>query len=204
MNSLKNLFDGIKKSFTIRKKIDFDEYDLHLEMEPLTSIQELKVLESAREYDGGAYINALKNKSLSYALKNINGIDLTVKELEYPGEDGKPVVEETSLFLAKQVEEWPAALRDMVFEAFQNMNEEVEARVKEKSKFERFTTQAPAEEGDGVTGAPKGFTRVEEAKEDSDLTEVERMNKKIEEEIEEAEAQRAQSDQDTVDKYESR
>lgn len=200
MGDLKSLFAKIRTSFSVRKRIDFDEYDLHIEMEPLTAIQELRVLEACKDYDGGAYIEALKKHSLAYGIKQINDYSFEREIVQYPDEGGQMVEETPYLFLSRQIEGWPAALRDIIFEAYQNMLEEVQHRIDSKAKFERFTvtSEVEAKKSEPV---PEGFKRVDVPDEPEPQDEVERMNQTIRREGEQVHAAMDNSTQDAIDRY---
>ena len=50
--NLKNLFKDIRKSFSMQKKVDFDDLNLHFVMESLTTLEELKFWKPVRLLKG--------------------------------------------------------------------------------------------------------------------------------------------------------
>ena len=194
---LNGVLGKIKENFSPRRKVDFDEVDLHFELEPITSSEEIKVLEASKELEGSAYIEALKKYSLAFAIKKINDTEFPVDEITYQdGEETK--IQSKFLFLSKQIEKWPTPLRDTLFEVYQNMAEEIEDKIKKMAKFERFQiTPVDTEE----KSEDQKFRRVNEAKKDSDVNEVNRLNKKVDEEIANANMAMAQTSQNAEDKF---
>jgi hypothetical protein len=190
MVNMKELFGSIKKSFTIKRVVDFEKFDLHFSLEPLTSMEELKVLEVCTGHEGGAFVSELKRSSLAYSIKKINEVEFTDDLVVYPDENGFSVKESKYIFLTKHIDNFPVALRDVLFEAFNDLQLEMESLVDKNAKFERFNikpaeTEAPVAE---EAGMPKGFRRVDETAEPEPETEVERLNKQVEKERDQAQA----------------
>jgi hypothetical protein len=186
MADLKDFFAKIKKTFTVQRKVDFDDMDLHVILEPLTALEEVMVLEACTQKEGGAFIAELKRSSLAYAIKEINEFKFYDKDVGYPDTDGTPINESKYLFLIRYIDEWPVALRDALFDAFNDIQLEVEDMISKKTKFKRFGT-APAVEVTGTkkeAGIPAGFRKIEEPKEPEPLNETERLNQQVKQEAE--------------------
>jgi hypothetical protein len=163
MNKLQNLFENIRQRFSIKRVIDFEGYDLSITIQPLTSIEELKVIEACKDVEGVLYLESLKKSSLAFAIRRVNDLVFESTDVEYEDNEGKLVVESKYLFLLRQIESWPAALRDTIFEAFNNMTVELEYTLARKTKYERFQVQpSPEEKISEENTAPKGFVKVEE------------------------------------------
>ena len=69
---------------------------------------------------------------------------------------------------------------ELLFQVYSNLQVEIEEFVKNNSKFELFSPSEPIKEEENFK-----FKRIEE-KEDTGDTEVEKLNKQVEKEIEEA------------------
>jgi hypothetical protein len=188
-NKLNGLLKSIKQQFTLSKKIDFDEMGISITIETITTLEELKVLEAIKDFEGGSYMEALKKSSLAYAIKKINDITFDEDLVEYDGDDGKPVKESKYLFLLHQIEGWPSAIRDVLIVAFNNLNLELESKVNQNVKFEVFTVQPEPETAKihKDVNAPEGFKVLEKVEEpEGELTETEKINKQVEKELEQA------------------
>jgi hypothetical protein len=185
-----DLFKSIKKSFTVSRVVDFDDLDLHITLEPVTASEELKILEACMNFEGGAFMSELKRSSLAFSIKKINNYDIPNDFVEYPDEKGKIVKETKYIFLTKQIDSFPVALRDILFEAFNDLQLEIESIVSSKAKFERFHIQNVPEESKTETiGIPKGFKKVEESKTEPEIeNETDRLNQQVNKEKEEVEA----------------
>ena len=190
MMNLNDLFKSIKKTFTVKKMVDFDDFDLHFELGSVTAMEEMKIFEACAGREGGAFLSELKRSTLAHAIKRINDIEFG-DIVEYPGDDGKVIKESKYLFMVKQIDVLPSALRDKLFDAFNNLQEEVENIIDKKSKFERFKIQnipdttTPA----GEAGIPKGFRKIKEPEEPVEpMDETERINQQVKKEAEMVEA----------------
>jgi hypothetical protein len=182
MNKLAELFKGIKKAFTVQRTVEFAELKISIILENMTTLEELKVLEACKDFEGGAFIEALKKSSLAYSIKQINDIVFEDQDVTYEDEKGKIKKESKYLFLLHQIESWPAAVRDILFEAFNNLHTELEELVKTKMKFERFSPQPPVEEfKNQEANIPEGFHKLEK-EETVEETEVDKLNKRVAEE----------------------
>lgn len=181
----------IRTSFKPRKTVDLD--DLHIEIEPLTTVEEVKVLEAIKTLESQEYIESLKRTTLAYAIKKINDISLDSDLVTTSNsETGKEETKDKYLFMLDFLSKWPSAIIDVLFDSLANIQIEVDSKIRKGMKFDKFElTEAPPEE------APEGFKKIVE-KEDDDLTPTEKMNKKVEKEIEQANMGMAQA----VDKAE--
>lgn len=196
---LKNLLSSIKKTFSVQRKVDFDDLGLHIVLEPLTALEEVKVLEICNNKDGGAFIAELKRSSLAFSIKEINEFKFYDLDITYPDEAGKTINESKYLFLARYIDDWPIALRDALFDAFNDIQLEVEDIVTKKTKFKRFgtapaVTEAPAAPKE--SGIPAGFRRVVEPKELEPENETERLNQQVQREADMVEGHRASKEAD--------
>ena len=143
-----DVLQQVKTTFSKRKKIDFDEYNISFELAPTTSLEELKVLEACKDTDGAEYIEAVKKHTLAFSVKKINDVEFGNEDVEYDDDNGKSVTVSKYVFMLRQVEEWPASLRDLLFEAFVQMQDELERDVRKKAKFDRIQVMSYNEEGE--------------------------------------------------------
>lgn len=184
--NLKSVFENVHKAFTIRRDVDFDDMGIHITLETPSSEDEVKVLEACQNFDGAAYIEQLKRHSLATAIRRINDIDLTDKEVTVNDEEaGTKETMSRYLFLVQQIGEWPSSLRDVLFEVLTNMQAELDQRVNEKIKYEHFTVSEVTEEKESESE----FKRVDAPDEDPDMTDVERQSAQAMREVEEADIQ---------------
>lgn len=199
---LDNILKKIRTTFTLRKRVDFDDCDLHIEMEPLTTQEELKVLEACTNLDGAAYLEGLKKHSLAFAIRRLTSggkdLDLSDNEYTYTEDDGSTKTVSKYLMLVEQIGEWPASLRDLLFEAFNNMQEELDSKIRESGKFERFVVNQPPSPEQTSTG-PAGFKRVNVPEEDSSMSDAEKLTRRVEKEMDNTQAQmdRTEADAET-------
>jgi len=192
---LKNLFSTIKNTFNVKKTVEFD--DLHIIMEPLNTIEEMKVLEACSG-SGDGYISQLKKSSLAFAIRVIGVKDETGKfndtefrneTVEFVEEDDKVVKESKYLFMLHHIDSWPVEFRDVLFEAFNDMLVEIEDTINKKVKFERFSIQTvPENTKREEPGVPVGYKKVEESAEEDALTDAEKLNRQVKKETEQVEA----------------
>jgi len=179
----------MKKSFTPRKNVDFEEQGLHIELEPLTAGEEVKILESLKDLSGAQYIEGLKRHSLACSIKRFqvkqeNGemldLDLSLPLVEYVDDDGNKATKSKFLYMIDFLAQCPSTVVDLLFDAFSDMSQEAENRVLKNAKFEKFvlSEKLPAEQ-------PAKFKEVIETPEDTvGLDENERLQKKVDQEIE--------------------
>lgn len=182
--NLNELFKNVQKSFTIQKVVSVEGYNIEFLLESLTSEEELKILEACANLEGGAFIVQLKRSTLAYAIKRINDMDFTAPIIEYEDENGKKIKETKYKCLSKQIDAMSTALRDLLFEAFNNIQLEVEAKVNKSVKFDRFTLQeAPKKQDLKEVGIPEGFRKIDESKAPlEDMNETEKLNQTVKEE----------------------
>jgi hypothetical protein len=187
MSNLKDVLSGIKKSFSLTKKVEFAELGLTFELGTLTSQEEIKILEAIKDVSDVGYLDNLKKVSLAFGIKKINDFDLT-ETIEYTDETtGKKVTESKFLFLTKELDSWSTAIRDALFDAFSNLQAELEDKVSNGIKFERFSIQEKRTDlKRELSDVPKGYKKIEEPEEAK--TEIEKLNDKVKSEVESAQA----------------
>jgi hypothetical protein len=190
--SLNDVLRAIKKSFVPRKSIDFEESGTHFELETLTAIEDVKALEACKDLDGTQYIEGLKRNSLAFAIKlitmkkedgSIETYDLSKDIIDFLNEGtGKTESKSKFLFMVDFLSSWPGDILDVLFDAFSDMVVEAREKVKKNAKFERFKiSEKPAED------KPETLKRVAETDESlEELDDNERLAKKVEREIEDA------------------
>lgn len=190
--SLNDVLRAIKKSFVPRKSVDFEESGTHFELETLTAIEDVKALEACKDLDGTQYIEGLKRNSLAFAIKlitmkkedgSIETYDLSKDIIDFLNEGtGKTESKSKFLFMVDFLSSWPGDILDVLFDAFSDMVVEAREKVKKNAKFERFKiSEKPAED------KPETLKRVAETDESlEELDDNERLAKKVEREIEDA------------------
>jgi hypothetical protein len=174
---LDDILKNIKQTYMTRKKVDFDEANLHFELEPLTADEEIKVMAYCKDFQGTEYMDALKRSSLACSIKKINDSDLNIPDISYI-EDNKPITKTKFLYMIDYIGKWPAPFIDIIFTAYFEMHQEVEAKINGNAKFERFQL---AEKPQEVTIKPQ-FREVKET--DEGLDAEARLRKTVEKEIE--------------------
>jgi hypothetical protein len=199
---LEAVLKAIKKSFTPRKMVDFESVGLHVELEPLTTIEEMKIIESIKDIDGALYIDALKRHSLASSVRKItlteNEATETLFELEgefidYIDDTGKKKSKSRFLYMIDFLGQWPNPMMDVLFDAYTNMQQEIEDRIKKSAKYEIVKiTEKPAEDKEPVL---KPILQTDEEIPKEELSETERLNRKVEKELEEADQAIAQQGQ---------
>lgn len=189
----------IKKSFTPRKVVDFDDVGLHFELEPLTAINEMKVMESIKDIDGALYIDALKRHSLACSIRKITLteegktetlFELTGELIDYLDENGVKKSKSRFLYMIDFLGQWPNSMVDVLFEAHTNMQQEVETIVRKNAKYEitKITEEPQKDQESGLKMIPKEAEEIPK----EELSDTERLNKKVEKELEEADQKIAQ------------
>jgi len=191
-NEFESVLQSIKGKFSPRKKIDFDKEGIHIEIEPLTSKEEIVVLESCKDTDEGEYIEALKRHTLACSVKKINDLEILDDEIEY--EPGKS--KSKFLFMVDYLAEWPSSLVDVLFDAYTHMSREMEDKIKTSAKFERLllSDQIEDEEEKGQ------FRRIVEDTTEG-MNEVEKMKETVDNEIQEADASRTSVEQEAKESF---
>lgn len=174
---LKSLLESVNKQFRVRKSVDFEEFNIHVELMIMTTVEEITVHASLKEYEGGEYFEALKRHTLAMAIRKFNDMELN-DTIEY--EEGSEIKSKSRfLYLVDYLKEWPSLILDKLFEAYTNMTLETEDRARKTMKFETYKLAEPPQ----VEKEPK-FKPVKEAK--PELTPTEKLNKQVEKEIENA------------------
>jgi len=191
--NLDAVLSAVKKSFIIRKSVDFKEAGLHFELEPLTAIEEVKIMESLKGIDASLYFTTLKKRSIATSIKlitlkdgeEVSTVDLSKELIEYTDEEGKAKTKSKFLYVLDYIEKWPESMIDVLFEAHANMHQEVEDRIRKQTRFEIFkVSEKPAEDKEPTL---REVPKVEDDEAiDEDLTEVEKLNLKVKEELEQA------------------
>lgn len=177
MVDLKSVLETIKNSYSKRKIVNFEESGLRFELEPLTSLEEIKVLEACKDIEGSQYIEGLKRHSLAGSIKKINDLDLSGKDVDYDA-DGETKTKSKFLYMVDYLSQWPTPLVDELFDAYTNMCTELETRIKKEAKFERFSlSEAPEED------QPESLRKVKEVDTPIPETETDRLNQKVEDEL---------------------
>lgn len=200
--SLNDVFDHLKKSFTIRKRVDFSEANIYIELETPTALEEIKITEACKDLEGTSYLEGLKKHSLAYAIKRIKTPDTDIEidndmELEWMKEDGSKELVSKYLYLLKQLESWPSALRDKLFDAFSNLQDEVEQKVEESIKFELFKSSTIIED---IKEKESEFKKIDFPDDEDDMTEVEKISKHAREEIDAIDSNTYNKEQDKINK----
>jgi len=196
MSDLSDVFSKIQKAFKPRKTVDFNEYDLHVDIESLNTIEEVKVLEAIKDLNGAEYLEAIKRHTLAYAIKKVDDIDLDVEILAVPGEDGKVTTMSKYLYMRDYLGTWPSSVIDVLFDVYSNIQIEVDAKIRNSMKFERFMlAEAPVVE---EKPAPNELRPVQEN--DEPETEAERLQKQVNQEIAAANEGMANAETEALDK----
>ena len=190
--SLSNVLQAIRKAFVPRKSVDFEENGLHFEMETLTALEDVKALEACKDLNGSQYIEGLKRNSLAFAIKSITMknedgtktvYDLSIEFIDLVNEETKEVESKSKfLYMVDFLSSWPSEVIDVLFDAFSDMVAEAREKVKKNAKFERFKiSEKPAED------KAETLKKVPETEESLEgLDDNERLAKKVERELEEA------------------
>lgn len=202
--SLDDIFNHLKKTFTIRKRVDFDEADIHIELETPSALEEVKITEACKDLEGTSYLEGLKKHSLAYAIKRIQTPNADVElnnemEFEITDEEGKTEKVTKYLYILNKLESWPSALRDRLFNAFSDLQSEVEEKVTKNTKFEPFKASTVSEESEEEESK---FKRIEKPEEDTEgMTETDKMSKRVRDEVENIDSQRTQKEFDAINKH---
>lgn len=173
MSNLQDILKSIKKEFSERKTVDFDKEDIHIEIEPLTSKEEVIVLESVKDVEDAEYLEALKRYTMACSIKKINDMDLDVDDVEV--EEGK--TKSKFLFMVDYLADWPSGLIDLLFDAFTNMQKNVEDKIKKSAKYERYNFADVVEDEETKNTFKKLVENTTEG-----MDEMEKLKKKVEEE----------------------
>lgn len=186
---LESVLQKIKKSYTPRKKVDFDDIGLHFELEPLTTLDEVKVMESIKGIDESIYVEALKRHSVACSIRkivmeedgNTTTFDLSGEFIDFLDENNQPKTKSRFLYMLDFLGQWPNAVIDILFEAFTNMHQEIDAKVRKQGKFEVFRiSEKPAEDKER-----KNSFKVIEEDSSEGLSEAEALERRVKKEIDE-------------------
>jgi hypothetical protein len=197
-----SILNAVRKSFSPRKNVDFEEQGLHFELEPLISTEEVKILEACKDIDQTQYVEALKRNTLACSIKRmilkeldasgkevITDIDLSKELISYEDE-GKTKTKSKFLFMVDYLGQWPSSMVDLLFDVFSNMVQETENKIRNNAKYEVFTvSEKPLEEKD-----TKIKPVIEEEEDNENLTETEILQKKVNQEIAEEDEKLAKTD----------
>jgi len=181
-----NILKIINDNFAKRKNVDFEKEGLHFEIAPLSSKEEVIILESCKEVDETEYIEALKRLTLACSIKKLNDLDIDKDEIEY--EDGK--FKSKFLFMKDYLSQWPSSIIDVLFEAFTHMAKESENKVRESAKFERILLSDKIEDEE----SKNEFRRIVENTSEG-LSEIEKLKETVDNEIAAADAKRENPEQ---------
>jgi len=140
--SLNDVLTLVNKTFKPRRKVDFEDVGLHIELEPLTSLEEVKVTESVKDAEGAEYMEALRRNSLAFAIKQINDVNLDGETITYDSE-GKKVTKSKFLYMQDYLGQWPSSILENLFGVFSNVVAETEDIITKKMKHEAFILSAP-------------------------------------------------------------
>ena len=183
-----NILNDIKEKFSPRKSIDFEDRKYHFEVEALNSLEEVVIMESLKDVDDTAYMEALKRHTLACAIKKINDVEFKA-EITFYDEEGKEKTKSHFLFMKDYISQWPSPLIDTLFDAYTNMLRGIQKNIRENAKFERVELSEEFEDE-----IPNKFQKVEETT--TGMTDTERLNKKVEEEINQENAKMVQTNTD--------
>ncbi len=185
---LESILQSIRENFSQRKMIDFDKEDLHFEIEPLTSKEEVIIIESLKDIEESEYIEGMKRNTLACSIKKINDLDLDKDEIE--NEEGE--TKSKFLYMVDYLSKFPSSLIDVLFEAFTHMAKEAEQKIKDSAKFERLLLSDEIEDEE-TKGA---FKRVVENT-TAGMNEIEKLKEKVDQEIENADIKMSNAEQET-------
>ena len=184
--SFKDILKIVNENFAERKMVDFEKEGLHFEIAPLSSKEEVIVLESCKEVDETEYIESLKRCTLACAIKKLNDLEIDKDEIEY--EDGK--FKSKFLYMKEYLSKWPSSIIDVLFEAYTHMSKEAENKVQDSVKFERMALSDTIEDEEDKNK----FRRIVEDTSEG-LSEIEKLKEKVDNEIATADAARENTDQ---------
>jgi len=176
MEGLDKILCMVKEKFSPRKVVDFKEQGLHFEMETLASVDEIKIIEYCKDFDGAQYIEQLKKSSLACAIKRINDNDVSGDQIEYTDEEGNKKAKSKFLYMIDFLGKWPSFMIDLLFNAFTDMEQEAEYAATNSVKFERFKIAEKPEESKKPV-----LRKVVET--EGPLTETEKLNRQVEREL---------------------
>jgi hypothetical protein len=150
----------------------------------------VKILESLKNLDESQYIEGLRRHTLACSIKRIkvkgeNGedidMDLSTESIDYTDDSGETKSQSKFLYMIDYLGQWPSTVIDVLFDAFNNMSREADDRVIKGAKFEKFAlSEKPPED------KPEKLKQIVEKEEDlAGLDENQRLQKKVDRELEE-------------------
>jgi len=188
---LDNVLNSIKKSFMLRKIVDVADTGIRVELEPLTAAEEMKIMAYCKDFQGAEYIDALKRSSLACSIKKLSDQDLSMPDIVYI-EDNKPITKSKFLYMLDYISKWPTPFLDILFAAYFDLTQEVEAKVNGAVKFERFqVTEKPVEQD-----TKKTFRQVKET--EGDLSADQKLKQQVDREVEIENEKMAQAESDAL------
>jgi len=187
MMDFNSILKAVNKTFKPRKTVNFEGLDIDIEI--LEGSEEMKVVESIKDFEGAEYVESMKRHTLAFAIKRVNDLNLDQDIIPFE-EDGKLVKKSKYLFMRDFLAKWPTALVDLIFDAYTNMQLEVETKLRDTMKFDRFkATEAPE-----VKEPEPTMKEIKEDEElDENLTDAEKLAKQVEKEQAQAEDDLARS-----------
>lgn len=184
---LQKAFQSLQTAYSTSKDVTLEELGVVLTLEPPNSIIEAAIIEACSDVDGGAYLEAVKDHSLAYAIRALNG-ERVPEVVKINDENGEVVEKTRYLFMLEQVRNWPQPLKDLVFDAYSDLLAEIQRKIEDGVKFERFIV-SPSSVKPPV---PEDFKMVEEPKEE--LTDVEKITQQVREEQDQVQQTMAQTE----------
>lgn len=193
--NLQEAFNNIKQSFMVTRDVDLGGTNITLV--PLTAEEEIKVMESCKEFEGSMYLVEFKRHTLAYSIRKVDNVEVSA-EVDVTGDDGKPARMTRVLFILKMLQQWDSTLRDTLYEAYSDLLLELDAKVSAKAKFNRFAVARKSLTAGKEEEVIPGFKKVEESK--ADMTEAERMSERVKQESDKVQMSMAQTEQDAVNR----
>lgn len=184
---LQKAFQSLKTAYSVSKDVTLDELGIVLTLEPPDSTIESAIIEACSDVDGGAYLEAVKDHSLAYAVRALNG-ERIQDVIKVNGEGGEVVEKTRYLFMLEQVRSWPQPLKDLVFDAYSDLLAEIQTKIEAGVKFERFVVSSSVVK----PPVPDDFKMVEDPGEE--LTDVEKVTQQVREEQGQVEQTMAQTE----------
>jgi len=134
---LDGILERLESRYRPTKTVTFDD-GLTVHLATLDPAHEIIITEYIKNLEGIAYFEGLKVATLAYSIYKINDIELpNNKDIEIDTPEGKKKIQK-HLYLRGKIEKWHSSLRNELFRAYENLQLEVEAYVKESVKFKQF------------------------------------------------------------------
>jgi len=143
--SFKDSLSKIKDKLDYRKSVEVDSILIEIGLLNVYEEQKLnaeKMDES--DTDGTIYLNEIKKKVLSYAIKKIGGelIPNIVEETK----NNEVIKKVKEVYLLEQLSQFPTALIDYIFDAYIDLKDESDTKFKDVFKFDWYKTPEQREE----------------------------------------------------------